>query len=219
MEPSVTRMSPTPSTDFSPQSTLGQRGQRIEPQVRRQVRKRGVQPEHHVRNPRFGKHNNLRRHCPDSKRAEVKVSGSGMHDTQLAPPFRAPTNILRYATKELCSVAAQYATGNEATKLLPTRGSREVTLISGRGCRPTSPPRTPKMALGAARRDTSNISRGSQPWPTVMAATTRKRVAPVWRVSRPPQAAASTRHGRLQTTSRDSSRRLVQTTCTLSSTS
>jgi hypothetical protein len=48
-------------------------------------------------------------------------------------PFWAPIDICRYATKELCIVAAQYYASNEAAKLCLAPGSREATPISGKG--------------------------------------------------------------------------------------
>jgi hypothetical protein len=52
-------------------------------------------------------------------------------------------------------------------------------------------------APGVERRDASNGFRDSQPQLMVMVVTTRKRMALAWRVSRPPQAAASDRRGHL----------------------
>jgi hypothetical protein len=39
-------------------------------------------------------------------------------------------NVFKYTTEELLSIAIQYATIKEATKLLPIPGSREATLDS-----------------------------------------------------------------------------------------
>jgi hypothetical protein len=50
-----------------------------------------------------------------------------MHEAEQPPPFQALNDIFRYTTEELCSVAAQYATSNEAAELHPAPGSREVT--------------------------------------------------------------------------------------------
>jgi hypothetical protein len=54
------------------------------------------------------------------------VSGSDMRDVQQLPPFRAPNNISKYTTKELCSITTQYATSKGAAKPLPISGHREA---------------------------------------------------------------------------------------------
>jgi hypothetical protein len=40
------------------------------------------------------------------------------------------SDIFRYTTEKLCNIVVQYTTSKETTKLLPTLGSREVTLGS-----------------------------------------------------------------------------------------
>jgi hypothetical protein len=62
----------------------------------------------------------------------VKAHESGVSDAQESPPFQAPNDIFRYTTEEVHSVTAQYTTGNEAAKLRPAPGSREVTLSSSK---------------------------------------------------------------------------------------
>jgi hypothetical protein len=93
-----------------------------------------------MRNPHFSEHINRRRHCHDPKGPGVKVSGSVMHDAQLASSFWAPSDVFRYTTEELHSATAQYATINEATGLHLAPWSRETTpssccdrTASGRG--------------------------------------------------------------------------------------
>jgi hypothetical protein len=83
-------------------------------------------------NSRQGKHCDKRGHRRDPKGSGVLAFGCGVHDAQQPPPFQTPNDIFRYTTKELCSVAAQYATSNEVVKLHAAPGSREVTLSSGK---------------------------------------------------------------------------------------
>jgi hypothetical protein len=62
----------------------------------------------------------------------VKAPRSGVHDAQQSLPFQALSDFFSYTTEELCSVAAQYITSNEAAKLCPALGSGEVTPSSGK---------------------------------------------------------------------------------------
>jgi hypothetical protein len=99
--PSTAKMAPPPSIDFSPQASLWQRGQHVEPQAHRHARQMGAQPECRAWNPRFSERSNRRRHCHDPKGLVMGVSRRGMCDVQLTPPFWAPIDILRCATKEM----------------------------------------------------------------------------------------------------------------------
>jgi hypothetical protein len=54
------------------------------------------------------------------------VSGSGVCDVWLPPHFRAPNDVVRYTTKELLDITAQYATDEEATGDVLDVGSREA---------------------------------------------------------------------------------------------
>jgi hypothetical protein len=79
-----------------------------------------------------GKHSYQKGHLCDPKGPGAKAPGSSVHDTQQPPPYQAPSDIFRYTTEELRSIAAQYATGNETMKLCPTPSSREATSSSSK---------------------------------------------------------------------------------------
>jgi hypothetical protein len=83
VEPSMTRMTPPPLTDFSPQASLWRQGPRVEPQARWQAR----EPERRTRNPQHGEPSDRRRHV-----------------VPLTLPYQAMANIFRNTTKELRSV-------------------------------------------------------------------------------------------------------------------
>jgi hypothetical protein len=121
-----------PPTNFSPQTSPWQWRQRNEPHAHRQACQVGTQPERHPWNPRYREHNSWRRHYRDPKGPGAEAPRSGVHDVKLTPPFQAPVDSFRNTIKGLRSIAAQYAASDEAAKLCPVLGHREVTPSSGK---------------------------------------------------------------------------------------
>jgi hypothetical protein len=86
----------------------------------------GAQPEHRAQNPRRGGHGDQEGHGHGPEGPRANASGSSVHDVQQPPCFLASNDIVRYTTRELLDVAAQYTTNKEASSPLPVPGEREA---------------------------------------------------------------------------------------------
>jgi hypothetical protein len=69
---------------------------------------------------------NLNAACRIRARVNIMTWRGHRHDN------KAPNDIFRYITEELCSVATQYTTSNEVAELRPAPGIREAAPSSGK---------------------------------------------------------------------------------------
>jgi hypothetical protein len=159
-----------------------------------------------VRHPHHGEPNGRRRHGCDPKATRAEVPRSGSCDMPLMLPSQPLVDTVRNTIKEPRSVAAQYATSNEAAQLRPALGNYSVALTG-----------VTTQDVGEGTQGGRSDFKRPQPRPLMMAGTTSERTAPAWRTSRLFWAAARARCGCPDTTSRCSLRRRAQTTPTLSS--
>jgi hypothetical protein len=126
--PTMTRMAPLAPTDFSPQTSLWQRGPHVELSACRWDCQVGTQPEQHAQDLLHSEPSGQRKPSRDPRGLVAKVPRSGVHDMPMLWPFRALIDTIKDTIEELGSIAAQRAISNKAAQLHPApSSSREAS--------------------------------------------------------------------------------------------